>query len=91
MTMPPPQFTLRALLVAMLVVAAFFGGIRFERERRKRADKAETQAATSKARWALTAPAGLPRKPNYGPPIVGSNATQPSDKTMPTLKQWHHD
>ncbi|HWB14579.1 MAG TPA: hypothetical protein VG826_35470 [Pirellulales bacterium] len=36
--MPRPQFTLRALLVAMLVVAAFFGGIRFERERRRRAD-----------------------------------------------------
>ena len=25
--MPRPQFTLRSLLVAMLVVAAFFGGI----------------------------------------------------------------
>ncbi|HVA46406.1 MAG TPA: hypothetical protein VNH11_08535 [Pirellulales bacterium] len=25
--MPRPQFTLRALLVAMLVVAAFFGGM----------------------------------------------------------------
>ena len=25
--MPRPQFTLRALLVAMLVVAAFFGGV----------------------------------------------------------------
>jgi hypothetical protein len=32
------QFSLRALLVAMLVVAAFFGGIRFERERRRRED-----------------------------------------------------
>ena len=30
-----PQFTLRTLLVAMLVVAAFFGGIHFERERRR--------------------------------------------------------
>ena len=37
--MPRPQFTLRALLVAMLVVAAFFGGIRFERERRRREDE----------------------------------------------------
>ena len=38
--MPRPQFTLRSLLVAMLVVAAFFGGIHFERERRRRADEA---------------------------------------------------
>ena len=33
MTMPRPQFTLRALLVLLLAVACFFGGIRFERER----------------------------------------------------------
>jgi hypothetical protein len=33
-----PQFTLRALLVAILIVAAFFGGVRFERERRRIAD-----------------------------------------------------
>lgn len=39
--MPRPQFTLRALLVAMLVVAAFFGGIRFERERRRIAEYRE--------------------------------------------------
>jgi hypothetical protein len=31
--MPRPQFTIRALLVAMLVVAAFFGVVRFERDR----------------------------------------------------------
>jgi hypothetical protein len=37
--MQRPQFTLRALLVAMLVVAAFFGGIRFERKRQRRADE----------------------------------------------------
>lgn len=29
--MPRPQFTLRALLVAILVVAAFFGGIATQR------------------------------------------------------------
>jgi hypothetical protein len=34
--MSRPQFTLRALLIGMLVVAAFFGGIHFERERRRR-------------------------------------------------------
>lgn len=32
--MPRRQFTLRALLVAMLVVAAFFGGIAVERRRK---------------------------------------------------------
>jgi hypothetical protein len=37
--MPRPQLTLRALLVAMLVVGAFFGGIRFERERQRRQDE----------------------------------------------------
>ncbi|HVX13511.1 MAG TPA: hypothetical protein VHC22_20165 [Pirellulales bacterium] len=35
--MPRPQFTLRALLVAMLAVGCFLGGIHFERERRRRA------------------------------------------------------
>jgi hypothetical protein len=38
--MPRPQFTLRALLVAMLVVAAFFGGyalgVRNERQTPRR-------------------------------------------------------
>ena len=37
--MPRPQFTIRMLLVLMLVVAAFFGGIRFERERQRRAEE----------------------------------------------------
>ena len=34
------QFTLRALLLAVLVEAAFFGGIRFERELQRRRDRA---------------------------------------------------
>jgi hypothetical protein len=38
--MPRPQFTLRALLVLLLAVACFFGGIRFERERQRREDEA---------------------------------------------------
>ena len=45
LVMPRPQFTLRALLVAMLVVAAFFGGVRFERERRNREDDEGAMAA----------------------------------------------
>ncbi|HET6884529.1 MAG TPA: hypothetical protein VFI31_30525 [Pirellulales bacterium] len=36
--MTRPQFTLRALLVLMLAVACFFGGIHFERERVRRAE-----------------------------------------------------
>jgi hypothetical protein len=45
--MPRPQFTLRALLVAMLVVAAFFGGIRFERYlAERRADAVRLQITT---------------------------------------------
>jgi hypothetical protein len=35
-----PQFTLRALLILLLAVACFFGGIRFERERRRPDDQA---------------------------------------------------
>lgn len=34
------QFSLKWLFVAMLVVGAFFGGIHFEREWRKREDEA---------------------------------------------------
>jgi hypothetical protein len=34
------QFSLKALLILMLAVACFFGGIRFERERRRREDEA---------------------------------------------------
>jgi hypothetical protein len=43
--MARPQFTLRTLLVAMLVVGAFFGGIKFERQRHQGADEAAAKAA----------------------------------------------
>ena len=55
--MPPFQFTLRVLLVAMLVVAAFFGGIRFERERRRRADEAAAKREDSVRIYPLVGPA----------------------------------
>lgn len=42
-----PQYTLRAVLVATLVVAAFFAGIRFEREWRGREDEAAARAAST--------------------------------------------
>jgi hypothetical protein len=45
--MSRPQFSIRTLFVAMLVVAAFFAGLRFERERRRRED--EAAALTAKA------------------------------------------
>lgn len=38
------QFSSRALLVFMLAFVFFFGGIRVERERRRRADEAAAQA-----------------------------------------------
>lgn len=45
LAMPRPQFSIRTLLVAMLIAAAFFGGIDFERERRRRDDEAAALAA----------------------------------------------
>lgn len=45
-----PQFTLRALLATMLVVAAFFGGIHVERERRRREDEKAAIAAKNAQR-----------------------------------------
>ena len=40
-----PQFSLKTLLVLMLPAACFFGGIRFERERRRREDEAAAEAS----------------------------------------------
>jgi hypothetical protein len=44
MPMPRPQVTHRALLALLLAVACFFAGIRFEKERRRRAIQAELKA-----------------------------------------------
>ena len=41
------QFSIRTLLWLTLVAAAFFGGIQFERERRRREDAAQGLAADS--------------------------------------------
>ena len=38
--MPRPQVTLQALLILLLAVGCFFGGIRLERERQRREDEA---------------------------------------------------
>ncbi len=43
--MSRPQFTIGALLVLLLAVACFFGGIQVERERQRRADEAAALAA----------------------------------------------
>ena len=79
--MPRPQLTVRSLLWAMLVVAAFFGGVRFERERRRREEE-----------YRLSAKSAPRQKPNYGPTVIGPKVTtRPSDEAMPTLKGWHSD
>ena len=52
--MPRFQVTLRALLVAMLVVAAFFAGIHVERERRRRED-----AKIVSGDWGCLVPSGI--------------------------------
>jgi hypothetical protein len=44
------QFSLRTLLVLMLAVACFFGGIRFERERQRR-EEAAALKAQAEAEW----------------------------------------
>jgi hypothetical protein len=58
------QFSLRALLVATFGVACFFGGIGFERERRRRADEAAAALAANspplKARAVAKPIVGLP-------------------------------
>jgi hypothetical protein len=43
--MSRPQFTLRTLLVLLLAVGCFFGGIRFERERQRREDEVAKKAS----------------------------------------------
>jgi hypothetical protein len=48
------QFSLRALLVLILALACFFGGIRFERERRRRED-----ARISGDDWGCLVPSGI--------------------------------
>jgi hypothetical protein len=47
------QFSVRALLAAMLAVACFFGGVRVERERQRREDHAAEFAAKNAERAAL--------------------------------------
>lgn len=61
-----PQFTIRALFIFMLAVACFFGGIRFEREMRRRADAAAAALAAKNAKRvigsaALTFPGAVVR------------------------------
>ncbi|HEV3340987.1 MAG TPA: hypothetical protein VG125_11540 [Pirellulales bacterium] len=49
------QFSLRALLVFMLAVACFFGGVQVERERQRREDQAAAFAARNAEREAALA------------------------------------
>ena len=48
-----PQFSLKTMLVLLLAVACFFGGIHFERERRRRED-----AKTVGDDWGCLVPSG---------------------------------
>lgn len=57
--MPRPQFTLRVMLVLMLAVACFFGGIRFERERRRLAAEAAAKRADTVRVYPVIGPARL--------------------------------
>jgi hypothetical protein len=87
------QFSLRALLVVMLAVACFFGGIRFELERRRRADEAIELAAKS----ALRAQKSIYTSMTVDELSAKRRQQTPKDtaralnNTMPTLKRWHKD
>jgi hypothetical protein len=71
------QFSLKWLFVATLAVACFFGGIRFERERRRREDEALLgnrilpyleQQVSSDTKWMKTKDGKLVRNPLYVEP-----------------------
>ena len=68
-----PQFTIRTLMVLMLVAAAFFGGIKFERERRIREERASR------------VPIDLPPLAGSSAGITGGNTTPGFDFNNPTL------
>jgi len=68
------QFSLRALLVVILAVACFVGGIQFERERRRREDEAATFAAAARGAPPFAPPTSPPpfAFPTNGPLILRS-------------------
>ena len=68
------QFSLRALLVLMLAVACFFGGIRFERERQRR--EAEAALAARNAERAAV----LARMRQWTAPTASSLDLQIADE-----------
>lgn len=55
-----PQFTLRALLILMLVVAAFFAGVRYDRELLRREDAAIAEQRAEMERTTITVHPPLP-------------------------------
>jgi hypothetical protein len=75
-----PQFSIRALLVAMLAAACFFGGIHFERERRRREDEAATAKAPTVPKPFLSS-GSYPSPPRWGKPQEPRNAASPSRLT----------
>lgn len=81
-----PQFTLRALLVAMLVVAAFFGGMAVQ----KQLDESEWISKGHPASEMLTYEAALqiirlPDGTQWQRRIWGKREEQPSEKQPATV------
>jgi hypothetical protein len=69
-----PQFSLKTLLWLTAVVAAFAGGIRFERERRRKQDEAALEAAIQ-ADYFISGPQSYIDNPQLGPtPLPASQA-----------------
>lgn len=64
--MPRPQFTLRALLVAMLVVAAFLGGMAVQRERDK------SRVVKDRSKWGV----GSMLNPHWTETVTLQDGTQ---------------
>lgn len=79
--MPRSQFTLRSLLVAILVVAAFFAGMQLERERRRRADLAEVQAVRSTVEYQL-----MPHPVQPGAPYQKWSSPSPIERLFPAVR-----
>ena len=92
--MPRPQFTLKTLLWLTLAVAAFMGGIRFEREWRRRVNEAAALAAKNAPVTRLSLRGDFPINPNVvpiGPFMTPHELSRASGLTPKTLKYLVRD
>jgi hypothetical protein len=88
------QFSLRWLFFATLVVAAFFGGIRFERERRHKDETAALAAKTPPAARPSPVSCDFAVNPNavlIGPFMTPHELSRASGLTPKTLKYLVRD